>query len=60
MSKSGYVRTTLILPKDKLHELKKRCLNEKISMTQSFEWFLNKLDVDKRTTRDILGVKEDV
>jgi hypothetical protein len=59
MKKEVYVKTTLNLPKDLLMKLKKRCINEEISMSKSFRWYLTILGTDKRITRDILEVKDD-
>ena len=59
MEKSKCIRTTIILPEETFKKLKQRCLNENISMSKSFRWYLNILEKDKRSTRDILGVKEE-
>ena len=59
MHKTKYIRTTVNLPEDNFRKLKQRCLDENISMSKSFKWYLNILAIDKRQTKDILGVKDD-
>ncbi len=54
--KRKVIRTTFNLPEELIYQLKVRCIKEKISMTNSLTWYLDLLNSDSRTTREILGL----